>query len=112
MSRASTSGRPRIWSNRPSTPAWRSASAGSRADPIPSTPKGREKGRSPERPFSFPVQGVLADLGVPPFEASPSVPLHCVEREGPEIEIFQIRQDCLSHVPPLHAVERGSGGEA
>ena len=31
-----------------------SASAGSRADPVPSNAKGTEKGRSPERPFSFP----------------------------------------------------------
>jgi hypothetical protein len=26
--------------------------------------------------------------GVQPFEASPSFPLHFVEREGPEIEVF------------------------
>src|SRR3954453_13599658 len=47
-----------------------------------------------------------------PSEASPSVPLHFVEREGPEIQVFLIRQDRLSYVPPLHAVEGGGGGEA
>src|SRR4051812_38978194 len=51
-------------------------------------------------------------LGVLPSEASPSVPLHFVEREGPESEIFQIRQGGIGYVPPLHEVERGPGGEA
>src|SRR3954465_9233843 len=54
----------------------------------------------------------LCPPSVLPSEASPSVPLHFVEREGPEINIFQIRQDRLHYVPPLHGVERGPGGEA
>src|SRR3954447_24054799 len=47
-----------------------------------------------------------------PSEASPSVPLHFVEREGPEIGVVGFRQDWLGYVPPLHEVERGPGGEA
>jgi hypothetical protein len=54
----------------------------------------------------------LALWGVLPSEASPSVPLHFVEREGPELKVFQIRQGHLIFVPPLHEVERGPGGEA
>jgi hypothetical protein len=53
----------------------------------------------------------LALRGVLPSEASPSFPLHFVEREGPEINVIQIRQDRLRYVPPLHEVERGPGGE-
>src|SRR5436305_15208301 len=37
----------------------------------------------------------LAFWGFLPSEASPSVPLHFVEREGPKIQIFLIRQDRL-----------------
>jgi hypothetical protein len=61
---------------------------------------------------AMPVRGIFTPRSVLPSEASPSFPLHFVEREGPEIEILPIRQDRLSYVPPLHEVERGPGGEA
>src|SRR3954466_8941986 len=52
---------------------------------------------------------LLCPLGRLPSEASPSVPLHFVEREGPEIEIFLIRQDG-SATFPLSTKWRGGQG--
>src|SRR3954462_6289364 len=49
--------------------------------------------------------------GVMPSEASPSVPLHFVEREGPEIKIFQIGKIAQPRSPSPRSGE-GAGGEA
>src|SRR3954468_418026 len=49
---------------------------------------------------------LLSPRTVLPSEASPSVPLHFVEREGPKINVYRIR-----HVSPSPLCGEGPGGE-
>src|SRR5436305_7379352 len=55
------------------------------------------------------VRGPCAQRSVLPSEASPSVPLHFVEREGPEIGVVKIRQGGSSTFP-LSTPWRGGQG--
>jgi len=51
-------------------------------------------------------------LSVLPFEASPSVPLHCVEREGQRAKSSRFGKIVSARFPLSTQVERGTGGEA